>query len=142
MNQQKKTPKPIKHVLHIISLLKCAVHWFKNDIPIFSFPDFIFENGIVAYKSYENKNRYIYDNLTTYLLQYDVNYTKYNSPFLVYNDFVWKEDIFYSRHIPLDYIIREETSMGPKGCQRCRKYYKQTYKVFLKYCSKCTEKLN
>lgn len=133
--------KPKKRILYILSFLKCAVHWFKNNTPIFSFPDFSFENGIIMYTSYENKNRYMYDYLTSYLLQYNVKYTKYNSPFLVYNDFVWKEDLFYSSCIPLELIIHEDTSMGPKGCSRCRKYYKKKYKLLLKFCSQCTQKL-
>jgi hypothetical protein len=134
--------KSTTHLLYILSSLKCAVHWFKNNTLTFSFPDFTFENGIIVYKSYNHKNKNLYDFLTSYLLHYDVKYTKFNTPFLVYKDFVWKEDMFYSRRIPLAYIILEDVSyMGSKGCIYCQKYYEKKYKLLLKFCSRCTKLL-
>jgi len=140
---KKSNNKPEKPILRILYNLKYATYWFKNNNPTFVFPEMVCEKGVLQYKSYNcANNRTYYDYLTLYLFKYNVKYTNDNYPFLVYNDFIWKEDIFYSRHIPIDYVIKEDvSSMGPKSCKRCKKNYKHKYKLFLKFCSKCTEKL-
>lgn len=68
-----------------------------------------------------------------------VHRTLINYPFLELNEFYWKEQIFYSKQIPICLIIQENKE-GPTHCERC-KLKLTKYNYLQEYCSNCRHTL-
>lgn len=135
-----------KRILRLLKLLHHSTHWFRNGYPVIQLPYVLFHlnNGIIEYQKYISINKKTScDLLAVYLSNFKVEHTNLNYPFLLFSDFIWKEDIFYSSNIEIKYIKAENpATMGPKKCKRCKKYYMKEFKLLLKFCSTCHHTMN
>lgn len=133
-------------IMKLLKLLRHSNHWFDNGYPIIQLPyvSLNLKNGIIEYKKYVSVDKNTTCNLlSTYLYHFKVEYTNVHYPFLLFSDFIWKEDIFYCINIKIKYIKAENpATMGPKACNRCKKYYMKEINLLLNFCSKCKHTMN
>ena len=132
-----------KRTLRLLKLLQHSTHWFDNGYPIIRLPNIKFhlKTGMIEYQKYISADKNATCNLLyTYLSNFKVEYTNVHYPYLIFPDFIWKEDIFYSSNIKIKYINTETND--PTQCNSCRKYYMQEYKLLLRFCSNCKHKIS
>jgi len=135
-----------RRTLRLLKLLQHSTHWFDNGYPIIRLPNIKFhlKTGIIEYQKYISADKNAtYNLLYTYLSNFKVEYTNVHYPYLIFPDFIWKEDIFYSSNIKIKYINTENPeTKDPTQCKSCRKYYIQEYKLLVRFCSSCKHKIS
>ena len=117
--------------------------WFNYDIPHFNIDGNLYVKGIIEMttnKRYTKKE----ENIIEYLLcNYKMYRTIFQYPFLIYPIFIWKEGILYSKDIPLQYIMYDETTFGPIYCDICKNYYLNPHYSYMHdFCKRCKESID
>lgn len=124
-------------ILNIVKRFKAMSHWFENSMVVFRDMNMILyiNNDFLQYKKMTQK---VNMDLIVYLSKYTIKKTYMNSRFLVFPDFIWKEDVFYSNTIDIMYIENENPAMhGPKSCRMCMLHYIRSYRFLKHYCKSC-----
>jgi len=118
--------------------------YFQNGGPIFQLfgGDIEYNKGMVVFKKTINLTNKERDILEYVLTKYKHSRTACNYPFLVYDDFIWKENILYARDIQLRYIFSDDIVNSGLYCDMCRLNMNTTYRYIEDICTSCKERID
>ena len=118
--------------------------YFQDGSPIFQLlgGDMEYHKGMVVFKktiNFTKKEKKILDYIFT---KYKHSRTVCMYPFLVYDDFIWKENIIYARDIRLRYIFSDDIVNSGLYCDMCRLNMNKTYRYIEDICKSCKERID
>ena len=118
--------------------------YFQDGRPIFQLlgGDMEYHKGMVVFKktiNFTKKEKKILDYIFT---KYKHSRTICMYPFLVYDDFIWKENIIYARDIRLRYIFSDDIVNSGLYCDMCRLNMNKTYRYIEDICKSCKERID